>query len=75
MGNSRLEFCQYSDFGDEFVGSLSDLFLFSPRSIMLSIHLVLSQGGFSHIWVREKKIIVKPAPTDNLNYFTGLGRV
>ncbi|MEQ9369812.1 MAG: hypothetical protein RIG63_12410 [Coleofasciculus chthonoplastes F3-SA18-01] len=24
---------------------------------------ILSQGGFSYIWVRSKTIVVKPAPT------------
>ncbi len=42
---------------------------------MIGIYAALIRGGFSHIWVREETIIVKPAPTDNLNYFTRLGRV
>jgi hypothetical protein len=35
---------------------------------MIGIPAVLSRGGFSHIWVRDERLIVKPAPTEPLNY-------
>ncbi len=35
---------------------------------MIGIPAVLTQGGFSYIGVKEKRLIVKPAPTEHLNY-------
>jgi len=41
--------------------------------MILCVYAVLIRGGFSYIWVREERIMVKPAPTEKLKLFHLVG--